>query len=173
MTPVTPPAAFRGLRPSQVGFVVPDLAASVAQYRAMLGLDDWLVYTYTPDNVPELTFRGEPGRFAMQLALSGSGPQIELIQPLAGPSVYHEWIERHGYGIQHFGFHLPDISVYTEPLAKEGWLPVQTGRGYGLGGDGAFAYYDTLDSLGVMLELIEVPAVRRPSETLPPGPGKG
>jgi hypothetical protein len=33
-------------------------------------------------------------------------------------------------------------------------------------GDGGFAYYDLVAELGVVVEFIEVPAVRRPPETL-------
>ncbi|MFF0146047.1 hypothetical protein ATK36_0542 [Amycolatopsis sulphurea] len=43
---------------------------------------------------------------------------------------------------------------------------LQKGFGYGLGGDGDFVYLDTLDRYGVIVEAIEVPAVRRPSEVL-------
>ena len=37
----------------------------------------------------------------------------------------------------------------------------QTGGGYGLDGDGGYAYFDTVASFGVILELIEVPKRRR------------
>ncbi len=166
MTSAEVPAALRGLAISQVGILVPDLSAAVRSYQGTLNLSDWLIYTYSPDTVPEMTYRGNPGRYAMRLAMAGSRPQVELIEPLAGPSVYQEWIDQHGYGVQHLGIHVPDITVVTGPLADEGWLPAQTGRGYGVDGDGAFAYYDTLGSLGLMLELIELPARRRPSEVL-------
>jgi hypothetical protein len=53
-----------------------------------------------------------------------------------------------------------------EQLASEGWSPVQAGSGYGPDGDGAFAYYDTVDTLGLYAEVIEAPARRRPSERL-------
>jgi len=160
------PSAFRELAVTQVGILVPDLASAIRGYQAALNLDDWLIYTYSADTVPEMTYRGEAGRFGMRLAMAGSGPQIELIEPLAGPSVYHEWIERHGYGVQHLGFHVPDLSAVARRLAKEDWFPAQTGRGYGVDGDGAFAYYDTVEQMGLMLELIEVPATRRPSESI-------
>jgi methylmalonyl-CoA/ethylmalonyl-CoA epimerase len=160
------PTALQGLTPTQICLLVPDLAAGVAAWSAVLGRSDWLVYTYNPDTVPELTFRGQPGKFAMRLALSGVGPQLELIQPLEGPSIYHEWVEQRGYGTHHFGFHVPNAEVVMNGLANEGLEAVQTGSGYGMDGDGAFAYYDLVDALGLYLEIIELPARRRPSETL-------
>jgi len=166
MRPGELPTALRGLAVSQVGILVPDLTAAVRSYQATLNLDDWLIYTYTPDNVPEMTYRGDPGHYAMRLAMAGTRPQIELIEPLVGPSVYQEWIDQRGYGVQHLGIHVPHIAAVAGSLTNEGWLPAQTGRGYGVDGDGAFAYYDTVASLGLMLELIELPARRRPSEVL-------
>jgi catechol 2,3-dioxygenase-like lactoylglutathione lyase family enzyme len=160
------PSAFRGLAITQVAFLVPDLAAGVETWSSALGASDWLVYTYSPETVPHLTFRGEPGKFSMRLALCGAGPQLELIQPLGGPSIYHEWLEEHGFGVHHLGFHLPRLGPVAETLAADGFSPVQAGSGYGVDGDGAFAYYDLVDALGLYLELIETPARRRPSESL-------
>jgi methylmalonyl-CoA/ethylmalonyl-CoA epimerase len=41
---------------------------------------------------------------------------------------------------------------------------IQSGRGYGRWGDGGYAYLDTEESLGMILELIEVPRERVPPE---------
>jgi methylmalonyl-CoA/ethylmalonyl-CoA epimerase len=160
------PTAFRGLKVTQIGQLVPDLAAAVRTQQHIFGVEEWAIYTYSPSFVPNLSYRGGPAQFSMRLALAGVDPQIELIEPLNGPSVYHEWIETHGFGVQHLGFHVLDIDVVRRRLAAEGWEPVQAGSGYGVDGDGAFAYYDTVDEIGLMLELIESPRRRRPSETL-------
>jgi methylmalonyl-CoA/ethylmalonyl-CoA epimerase len=160
------PSAFRGLAITQVALLVPDLVSAVATWSSAFGRSDWLVYTYGPGTVPHLTFRGEPGRFSMRLSLSGANPQLELIEPLEGPSIYHEWLEDHGFGVHHLGFHVPRLGPIAEALAADGFSPVQAGSGYGLDGDGAFAYYDLVDALGLYLEIIETPARRRPSEAL-------
>ncbi|HET6501755.1 MAG TPA: VOC family protein [Amycolatopsis sp.] len=151
----------------QVAMLVPDLAAGVRAWSAVLGLDQWYVCTYGPESVPEcLTYHDEPGSYRMRLALAGSSPQLELIQPLDGPSIYHDWIAEHGYGLHHFGFRVASIAE-AERRARAAGIPViQTGRSYGADGTGGFAYLATQQSLGVITELIEVPAVRRPSEDL-------
>ena len=160
------PTAFRGLPITQVAFLVPDLASGVETWGSALGRSDWLVYTYSPETVPHLTFRGEPGKFSMRLALSGASPQLELIEPLEGPSIYHEWLEERGFGVHHLGFHVPQLGPIADALAADGFSPVQAGSGYGVDGDGAFAYYDLVDALGLYVEIIETPARRRPSEGL-------
>lgn len=160
------PTALRGQSITQICLLVPDLSVGVATWSALLGLSDWLVYTYSPATVPRLVFRGEPGKFSMRLAISGSGPQLELIEPLEGPSIYHEWIEQRGYSAHHIGIHVPQAQPVIDALAAEGLSPVQSGAGYGIDGDGAFAYYDLIEDVGLYVEVIEVPARRRPSEPL-------
>jgi len=157
-------SAFSGLTPTQVGILVPDLEEGVRTYAEVFGLENWLIYTYSRESVPDLSFRGKPANCSFRLAMAGSGPQIELIQPLGGESVYTEWIEARGYGTQHLGFHVESLRGISDQLEERGILPVQTGSGYGLDGDGAFAYYDAVDSMHLMLELIELPTRRRPSE---------
>ncbi|MFI0420070.1 VOC family protein [Spongiactinospora sp. 9N601] len=167
--PVVLPPPLAGLPVAQVGILVPDLAAGIATWSALLGADDWLIYTYGPGTVPRLTYRGEPGTFRMRVALTGNAPQIELIESLDGPSSYTEWINRHGYGLHHLGFRVPSVEQAIREVTASGVGLLQSGSGYGQDGDGGFAYFDTEDGVGLIVEAIEVPKRRRPSEPLPRG----
>ncbi|WP_330174294.1 VOC family protein [Streptomyces sp. NBC_01498] len=169
--PGTLPAPLAGLPVAQIGILVPDLAAGIATWSALLGADDWLVYTYGPETVPRLTYRGEPGTFRMRVALTGDAPQVELIESLAGPSIYTEWIAEHGYGLHHLGFRVPSAETAVREMRASGVGLLQSGGGYGQDGDGGFAYFDTQDSVGLLVEAIEVPERRRPSEAPPRGRG--
>lgn len=151
----------------QVAFLVEDLDTAMKYWSALYRDADWLVYTYDATLVQNLAYRGRPGTFSMRLALLGTGPQIELIQPLEGPSIYHDWTERHGYGLHHLGFFVPSITAAVQEFEASGRPCIQSGSGYGLDGDGGFAYFDFEDVFGIHLEAIEVPARRRPSERLP------
>lgn len=163
--PLPPPLA--GLPVAQVGILVPDLGAGIATWSALLGTDDWLVYTYGPETVPRLGYRGGPGAFRMRVALTGSSPQVELIESLEGPSIYTEWIEQHGFGLHHLGFRVPSAEEAVRRVTAGGIALLQSGSGYGEDGDGGFAYFDTQDSVGLIVEAIEVPRRRRPSEPIP------
>jgi hypothetical protein len=55
-----------------------------------------------------------------------------------------------------------------EEAAQRGYTVLQMGRGYGRWGDGGFAYLDTEDALGMILELIEIPRERFPPENVYP-----
>jgi hypothetical protein len=84
-----------------------------------------------------------------------------LIQSLRGPSIYSDWIERHGYGLHHLGFFTTEMAARVRDLEGLGLRVSQWGRGYGLDGDGGFTYFDSLAAFGVIIELIEIPRRRR------------
>ena len=141
------------------------------QYRSLLGLEPWRILGFGPDTVRELTYRGRPATYRMLVAFAQYGPlQYELIQPLEGPTIYHEFLEQHpSGGIHHFGTWVPSLEEALARARALGFTEIQGGRGTGLGGDGGFAYLDTEATLGAIFELIEVPKERRaPQEIYPP-----
>lgn len=160
------PKALHSLKVVQIGLLVPDLREALAQYSLLLGRDDWSIFTYGPENLEGLTYRGEPSSYKMRLAFVEQGPQIELVESIDGPNIYTEWIARHGYGMHHFGFYVDSIAEATAAMQDEGFEPIQTGRATGRDGDGGYAYFDTEDLLGVITELIEIPSRRRDSELM-------
>lgn len=155
-------APLNGRGVDQLGFLVRDLDEAVERWSRTFGLGPWLIYRYAPDTVPTLNYRDGPGRFSLRLALSAGRPQIELIQPLEGPCVYDGWIEQRGEGLHHVATIVDSIETVRPELEAAGHPLVQWGGGYGLDGDGGFAYFDTVGTLGLWTELIELPARRRP-----------
>jgi hypothetical protein len=87
----------------QVGILVADIVTASDQYQRSFGVTEWRRYTYGPGLVPDLWYRGRPAGFSMHIALGGTAPQLELIEPLATPSIYHDHIRAHGYGVHHLG----------------------------------------------------------------------
>lgn len=150
-----------GLEVDQIGIIVPDLRSAVPVYAKCFGITIWQSWTYDSDSMTSSTFHGDPGRFAMKLALGGVGPQIELIESVDGPSIYTEHLERNGFGIHHVGCRVDDLAASIE----ESGIPVlQMGIGYGRDGTGGFAYLDTEATLQVIVELIETPNERMEPE---------
>ena len=128
----------------------------------------WRIWTYDERIVPERIYRGGEGRFSMRLALGGSDPQVELIEPLQGPSAYHDWIDEHGYGFHHVGYYVEDVRAVMDAMARAGFELLQAGLGFGADGSGGFAYFDTAGALGYVTEAIEVPRRRHEPEALWP-----
>lgn len=157
------PEIFRTRPPDQVALLVPEIEAAMESWSVPNATDrPWKRYFYDRNFLSEMSHNGEPGSFSLRLALLGSKPQIELIQPVDGPSIYHDWINENGYGFHHFGYFVDNIDELTEQFIEAGYPVIQAGSGYGLNDDGAFAYFDLTEELNVIIELIEVPEVRRP-----------
>lgn len=145
----------------QIGIVVPDLEKGLEQWSAALGLGPWIGYRFTPDSVQDFTYRGRPADYSIDIAMTSSGPQVELVQVHGDTSLYHEWTDVHGYGIQHLGIRVEEMGPVKEEMLAAGYELVQSGHGYGAAGDGEFAYFDTVADFGTMFELIQVPTERR------------
>jgi len=145
---------FRG-HPFQVGIVVADVYQALPRYRDLFGQDDWLIVENGPWNMHGLHVRGEPADFAMRLALRGGDPQLELLQPLEGPGILGEWLERRGEGLHHLAYHVVSVDETIERMREEGYECLQHGYGFGADGSGAFAYFDTEAALGYLIEAIE------------------
>jgi methylmalonyl-CoA/ethylmalonyl-CoA epimerase len=145
----------------QVGILVRDLDRALERYSSLWGLGPWTGYVYGPETLPELTYRGQPGRYSMRIALASSAPQVELIEPLEGPSIYHEWLESRSEGVHHLAVYVGSLDEAIASMGAAGYALLQSGSGYGLDGDGGYAYFDTEHDFGVALEAIEIPGRRR------------
>lgn len=157
---------------AQVAILVPDLMEAIRHYHQDFGIGPWDIYTYQKPLVGQMSYHGEPADYGMRIGLSYFGPmRVELIQPLFGSSVYVDFISEHGYGVHHFGLLVDDMPSALEEMRAAGYAMTMDGSGFGLDGDGQYAYLDTEDRLGVTLELIERPKRRHEPETVyPPDP---
>ncbi len=154
---------------AQVAQVVEDLERTVERYSTLFGIGPWDFYTYQKPLVSRMSYRGQPADYAMRLALSWLGPtRLELIQVLRGPTVYEEHVRRHGYGVQHLGVLVADMPTALRQARAAGLEVIMDGSGFGLDGDGWYAYLDTEDGLGITVELVQRPARRRPPEKVYP-----
>lgn len=141
----------------QIGIVVKDLDAAVERYWKDFGIGPWAIITLGP-GVKDLTYYGEPCSYALKIALAQAGPlQIELVQPLYGPTPHQDFLDQKGEGIQHVGIYVPDIEQVVNAMHHMGYKEISTAYGFGPDGDGAGAYFDTQNALGIVVEYIQSP----------------
>jgi methylmalonyl-CoA/ethylmalonyl-CoA epimerase len=155
---------------AQVAILVKDLEETVENYWNMFGIGPWHFYTYAKPLVRQMSYYGHPAEYKMRIALSQIGPlRIELIEAKEGDSIYADFIKEHGYGVHHFGILVEDMEDALLQAYTTGLNMTQDGSGFGLHGDGHYAYLDTEDSLGFTLELIQRPSARvKPEKIYPP-----
>ncbi|TMF00743.1 MAG: VOC family protein [Chloroflexi bacterium] len=160
---------FRIGKIGQVAFVVRELDARVHAFWNDFRIGPWNIYVFEPPRVQDMTYRGRRQDFRMRVAFAMCGEtQIELVQSLQGPNVYEEFLSQCGEGVQHLGIHVTDMAAATGKMQALGYDVIQSGRGYGVQGDGAFAYFSTDDRLSTLIELIQLPAQRYPPDAVYP-----
>ncbi len=169
MTDVCRDAPFPLKGIAQVCIVVPDLERAVESFWHTFGVGPWHFYTYGKPLLKRMTRWGKPCEYRMRVALSYIGDmRVELIQPLEGDTVYSEFVEKHGYGVHHLGVLTDDMAESVRQAEGAGLVMAMDGAGFGLDGDGHYAYLDTEEAIGTTIELIERPKRREPPEKVYP-----
>ena len=154
---------------AQVAILVESLEEAVENYWKLFGIDDWQFYTYGKPLVKRMSYQGEPSEYKMRVALSYLGPmRIELIEMVEGDTVYADFVEKHGFGVHHFGVLVEDMGLAIAEAEAADLRMIMDGAGFGHDGDGHYAYLDTEDKIGVTIELIERPKGRMPPEKVYP-----
>jgi catechol 2,3-dioxygenase-like lactoylglutathione lyase family enzyme len=142
----------------QIAVVVRDLDAALRHYSRVLGSSSWRCYTFSAAIHSWCEYRGRPTSFSVRLALNDAKPQLELIEPVAGPSIHEDWLREHGQGLHHVGVVVDSLEAATARMRDAGYDVLQAGAGFGADGDGAYAYFDTQHDLGLIVEAVEPPS---------------
>jgi methylmalonyl-CoA/ethylmalonyl-CoA epimerase len=147
------PGAPPWTRAYQVCIVVADLDRAVEFYEA-LGIGPFREgpSAHTTRRLirgAESTDTKLAGRIAPLGAL-----ELELIQPVAGPSIQQEYLDSHGEGAIHVCAHTDDLQRDIAWMRDERQVDVIS---YGeLSDGGSFAYFDTQSVGGLVLELYQL-----------------
>ena len=138
----------------QNGYVVRDIEAAMQHWIDVLGVGPWFYI----ENVPIDWFRhrGEPQDLRVSIALANSGDlQIELIQQRNdAPSMYREFMAKHGEGLQHMSWWSTDYQRDYDAALARGLSIGQEGQINGP--SGRFVYFDTETHPGTVVELSDV-----------------
>jgi len=163
-----PAPAFLAPPFKQCASIVHDLDESVRHWSDLLGIGPWTGYRLEPPRLEDMVYRGAAVEFSFRHAFAWQGDvQFELIQPLAGPSIFSDHLSAHGEGLHHVGTWVDNHAEAVAQAVAAGFAPVQSARGFGAEGDGAFAYFEHPD-LPLTIELIAAPRVRiEPEFTYP------
>jgi len=136
---------------NQIGMVVRDLQKAVDNYWAALGIGPWSIVRIEPPLLRDVTLRGKPVEASMLAAIAQSGAiQLELIEPLEGPSIWKEFLEERGEGLHHVQSLVQDPDVALAAFREMGVDVLMSGRI----GDNIFYYMDTEPLLGIIYEFV-------------------
>lgn len=147
----------------QVCLAVRDLDRTMESLWNTFGMGPWEIYvrdfnsTSPDESLTDMTYYGKPAKFSFKVAIARSqlgGIIMELIQPVAGDSIYRDFVRDYGDGVHHLGWHVVDslegFNETIKTLEKEGFPCIMSGRTY----NAAFAYIDTTKVLNTILEVV-------------------
>lgn len=137
----------------QNGYVVRDIEAAMRHWTEVLGVGPFYYIERVP--VENFTYHGQPSNVEMSIALANSGDlQIELIQQRNNaPSMYLDFLNDHGEGLQHLAYWTLDYDKDYQRLIAEGFRVGHEGE---IGERGKFSYFETEGHAGTVIELSDV-----------------
>jgi methylmalonyl-CoA/ethylmalonyl-CoA epimerase len=150
--------AFEGRVPFQIALVVRDLERAVRDFDGVLPSGPWRGYVFDRESVAGCEYHGKVADWSFRLVLNDSRPQYELIEPLSGSNIYSDWLDTRGEGLHHVAYVVASVDETTAQMAAAGHPAIQSGHSFGAERDGAFAYYDTAEALGFIVEAVEPPS---------------
>lgn len=158
--------AFDFLSIIQIGIIVPDAEAAARNLTRLLG---WKAgNTWETSRVSGRTYRGIPTDFACRMIFFQlPGMELEIIQPLLGPSCWQDYLDSCGSGIHHLLFDVADSAQAFATLHRHTIEIEQQGRALPFGEQVFWAYVDSQPTLGFTMELTNR---REFPKKLPPAP---
>lgn len=136
----------------QLGLVVPDVEKAADMLESK-GIGPFFIASGAPVSWLE---RGEERSISGKLAMAYyHGFELELLEPTEGSDFYRQSLDpAGGIVVQHLGFLVKDVDDWAKKLSKAGspvWVRgrLQTGP---MKTD--FAYMDTMDACGIVIEFI-------------------
>lgn len=151
--PFNPAQTFRN--PIQIGILVDDLDEYLANLGDILGWVNWRIAEFPPEGSEDVyrEYHGEQSDFKAKFCFFELGNiEIELIQPLEGKSIWRDWIDKHGQGIHHIKFSVPEHEDSRNYLAEKGIDLYQWGASVGPNTGKEWLFYDTYEKFGFDLE---------------------
>ena len=141
----------------QIGVIVPDIEQSIKALSEVFGIGPWRVIDWPPAGRTDIRkfYHGEPGDFTARMAFAELGPvELELIQPVAGDSMWADFLHKHGEGVHHLRFNVADVAPVREYLAGFGIQPAQHGGGLRPGT--TWMNFGSEDWVGFVIEVMNV-----------------
>ena len=156
----------------QICVVTGDIYRTLEQF-VRIGIGPWKIYTFDDNLIKDLEYRGEKNGHSARLAIAWSGAMWwEVIQPLEGPSIYREWLDKHGDSIHHVAVDCKGIG-YDDRIAEVRRRGYQVTQSCRFMGQVPYCYVDTENSTGFGVELVELPenfSLPEPEEWYPGPP---
>jgi hypothetical protein len=150
---------IKGKEIKQLGIVVEDVEEIAKNYWELFGVGPWTLIDFKPPHLANVTLHGiaihDNVDVHIKAAIAQFGDiQIELLQPVKGPSTYMEFLKTRGQGIHHVSF--DRIEDHDEMISGFNRIGIETESSGLLGGTITFTYMATQKDLGTIFEALKI-----------------
>jgi len=141
-----------------IGIVVKDLERTLDTLTNVFGIGPFKILDFPPKDMKddiEMTYHGKPADFSAKFCFADMGNvELEIIQPISGKSVWFDFLEKHGEGVHHLKFKVPDLEETKQYLNEYNFKIIQSGSAVSLNKGKTWAYFDTKDKIGFVIEVL-------------------
>ncbi len=139
----------------QVAVIVKDAEETAKKWADLLGVEVPKAVVSEPATTAKTMYRGKPTEARVKMVFFKlDNLSLELLEPVGGPSVWREVLEEKGECVHHIAFKVEGMDEHIRNIEKKGMPLTQRGR-WTEGSGGSYAYFDSEEELGVILELLE------------------
>ena len=145
----------------QIGMVVKNAQETAKIYNDKYGIGPWHFCRFDENTTSGLEVNGKPCPYKIILGICTQlNVSLELIEPLDDKSIYWEFLQKHGPGVQHIAINTYDGCDESVKKLVELGNKVTT-QGHDETGR-KFVYVDCIDELGLVLEMYKPKTDARP-----------
>ncbi|MCL2094127.1 MAG: VOC family protein [Treponema sp.] len=145
----------------KIGIVVKDLEAAAKKYAEIFGIPVPKINFPSQEKLdedakgePASVFRGSKAHTRCITTVINLEPiHIELIQPVAEPSPWTEFLDAKGQGVHYMAFEAPEGFKEVEDFMASKGVPIyhKTEKG-----SSRYGYFETAEELGITVEFKEI-----------------
>ena len=138
----------------EICIVTSDCRKTVTEL-SKLGIGPFRIFEFNAATVSDRYFRGQAADFELLVAFADTGDMVwEIMQPVAGPSLMREFLDRRGEGIHHVAFDCDNVPQQQrkDEFRRRGYDVVQSGIWHGKKATCEFVFYDTEGAIGTCFE---------------------
>jgi methylmalonyl-CoA/ethylmalonyl-CoA epimerase len=145
----------------QICFVTHDAVKSAQWFSDLTGKPmPEMTFSADPDKA-QATYMGEPANITCKIMMFHFGNiDLEFLEPGPQKSAWRDLLEERGPGCHHLAFKTRNLTKRHEFLESKGHKLLQ--RGEFQSQTGRYAYYDTKEAFGALLELLEFDRDKEP-----------
>jgi methylmalonyl-CoA/ethylmalonyl-CoA epimerase len=148
------PALFKVKEITQAGLIINDLSKIMENYWKIFGIGPWAWVHCNSPLAHDAQFKGKAVNFTGKVGFVGvGGVELEPIEPITGESMYKEFLDENGQGLQHLQFIVDNTEETTKILTQIGF-PKFFSFGFN---EGEAMYFDARKELKTVFEAFYPP----------------